>query len=285
MSDNIKMLRSDKFSDNLKEIDDPPEFLYGIGDISLMLSNCVSIVGARDCDSYGKKVAYNLGKLLALNGITVVSGLAKGIDSYSHRGALDAGGKTIAVLGSEINTCYPRENKGIYEEISRNGLIISEYGVGAGIKKYYFPRRNRIISGISQSTVIVQARASSGSLITANFALNQGREVYSVPGNIDNELSLGTNKLIEEGAIPLVTLDKLIEPFLTGMNRGKVNSDALSKLELKVYEYIKLREKTSYKEIYLDIREKSVTINNVISNLEIKGFVETFMGNITWKKN
>ncbi len=166
----------------LKKIYDSPKKLYINGNENLLNTTCIAIVGSREPTEYGKKVAKYLGFYLAKNGYTIVSGLAKGIDSYSHIGALNAKGKTIAVLGNGLDVIYPKENKGLEEYIIKNnGCIISEYDFGTKPQKKNFPARNRIISGLSKAVIVVEAKEKSGSLITVDFALEQGRDVFVVP--------------------------------------------------------------------------------------------------------
>lgn len=191
----------------LKEIHDPPITLFAKGNINLLTETSLAIVGCRNATNYGlltsKKLAYELAK----KNILIVSGLAKGIDSYAHLGALEAGGKTIAVLGCGVDIPYPIQNVGLYKEILKNNLIISEYIVGTKAKAGNFPARNRIISGLSQGVIVVEAKENSGSMITVDFALEQGRNVYCVPGNINSLNSFGTNGLIKQGA-KLITSSK-----------------------------------------------------------------------------
>ena len=166
----------------LREIYFPPAFLYVMGNVENLKHKCISMVGCRDCSNYGKNIAGNLAFNLAKNDLCIVSGLAKGIDEYSHIGALYAKGKTIAILGSGVNIIYPKENSYLANKILNNdGLIISEFPINYSPNKLSFPARNRIISGISIGVIVVEAKIKSGSLITVDFALEQGREVFVVP--------------------------------------------------------------------------------------------------------
>lgn len=186
----------------LKGIYDPPKRLYILGNIDILDNPCIAIVGSRVASEYGKKAAKYFAYHLAKERFNIVSGLARGIDSYSHIGALDAYGKTIAVIGCGLDIVYPKENEKLEENIIKNGgTIISEYPLGTPPRKNHFPARNRIISGLSKGTIVVEAKEKSGSLITADFAIEQGREVFAVPGNINSINSLGTNCLIKDGAI------------------------------------------------------------------------------------
>lgn len=183
----------------LKEIADPPIILMVKGDAGLLNGPCISIVGARKATPHGKEVAFEIARELAKNGIVVVSGMAYGIDAASHLGAIETG-KTIAVWGSGIDCCYPPVFRDLSERIVRSGCVISEFPLGTPPFKQNFPQRNRIISGLSAGTVIVEAASRSGSLITAKFALEQGREVFAVPGPAGGTMSEGTHTLLRNGA-------------------------------------------------------------------------------------
>lgn len=195
----------------LREIYDPPITLFAKGNIAFLGEKSIGIVGSRDATSYGFNTAKELSYSLAQNNIVIVSGLARGIDKAAHIGALNARGKTIAVLGCGIDICYPNENRVIYKEILRRGLIISEYIVGTKPEAGNFPARNRIISGLSNGVVIVEAKAKSGAIITADFALEQGRTVYAIPGNINSIQSEGTNDLIKQGAKTVTSINDVLE--------------------------------------------------------------------------
>ena len=184
----------------LKNIYDPPPMLFVKGTIKEEDSSAVAVVGTRNPKRYGKMMAEKLSKDLADGGITVVSGLARGIDSLAHKGALSRGGRTIGVLGCGVDVVYPPEHKKLFEAVIANGALISEFPMGTRPEAPNFPRRNRVISGMSLGVVIVQAPAKSGALLTARYALDQNREVFSVPGNVDDMQSRGTNGLIKQGA-------------------------------------------------------------------------------------
>ncbi|HTV56866.1 MAG TPA: DNA-processing protein DprA [Terriglobia bacterium] len=200
-------LSSEAYPPLLKQISDPPLAIYIKGDNSLLSKHAIAIVGSRRPSAYGSSVAHRLAGDLAPRGLVVVSGMARGIDSASHRGALEARGKTIAVLGSGVDVIYPRENKRLSEAIIESGAIISEFPLGTHPAPENFPIRNRVISGLSLGTVIVEAAEYSGSLITARLALEQNREVFAVPGNITSAQSFGPNLLIKQGA-------KLVDQWL-----------------------------------------------------------------------
>lgn len=185
----------------LKNIYDPPISLYVKGNKKVLSNNSIAIVGCRDASNYGKEVAKYFAYNLSKRNVNIVSGLAKGIDSFAHFGTICAKGNTIAVVGNGLHTVYPKENTRLANDILQNdGLIISEYPIGTNPAKINFPERNRIISGLSKAIIIVEAKKKSGALITVDLALEQGRDVFSVPGEIDSVNSIGTNKLIKSGA-------------------------------------------------------------------------------------
>jgi len=195
----------------LRDLDQAPPVLYFRGELLPSDEWAVAVVGTRRVTHYGEQVAQELGAFLARNGITLVSGLAKGVDAISHQAAIDAGGRTIAVLAHGLDQIYPAENRRLGEDILANGALVSDYGIGAPPDAANFPPRNRIISGLSLAVVIVEAGVESGALITAGFAAEQGREVFSVPGNIYAAASMGTNLLIQKGAHPLLKFEDLLE--------------------------------------------------------------------------
>ncbi len=195
----------------LKEIDTPPLLLYVRGEFKPEDTLSIAIVGSRDAKDYGRRVSYQLSYQLAKRGLTVVSGFAKGIDTCAHRGALEASGRTIAVMGNGLSLIYPAGNSELVEKVMESGALISEFPMGMKPRAENFPRRNRIISGLTFGTVVVEASNRSGALITARLASEQGREVFAVPGEIFSELSTGTHKLIDNGAKLISTVDDLLE--------------------------------------------------------------------------
>jgi len=196
----------------LTELHDPPSRLHLRGRSSELLARpSVAIVGARSCSPYGAQVARELAQSLAAAGLVVVSGLARGVDAEAHRGALAAGGLTIAVLGCGIDRDYPRAHAELARRIAESGLVVSEYPPGIEPSPWRFPARNRIIAGLAQATVVVEARERSGALITADFALELGREVFATPGEITSALSAGTNDLLRQGATPLLSAEDVLE--------------------------------------------------------------------------
>ncbi len=224
----------------LKYIADPPVVLYVRGKLEAD-ALCVAVVGSRKASFYGLDIARKLSRELAAHGVTVVSGMARGVDAKSHWGALEGGGKTVAVLGCGVDIIYPPENRELMNRIYGSGSVISEYLPGTEPMPYHFPARNRIISGMSQGVVIVEANEKSGSLITADFALEQGRDVFAVPGNINSVNSTGTNRLIREGA-------KIIA------NTG----DILEELKIEPHEDFKFCAQKGIPDMKLGVNEKSI---------------------------
>ncbi len=206
-------LESEEYPPLLKQIPDAPLVLYVRGDAKVLSQFAVAMVGTRKPSAYGSSVAHRLAHDLAERQLLVVSGLARGIDSASHRGALEAKGKTVAVLGSGIDVIYPRENKRLADEIAKSGAVMTEFPMGTGPTPENFPIRNRIISGLSLGVIVVEAAEYSGSLITARLAVDQNREVFAVPGNITSPQSFGPNHLLKQGAKLVDQWMDVIEEF------------------------------------------------------------------------
>jgi DNA processing protein len=280
----ILTLRDEKYPARLKEIFDPPLVLYIKGDITPADEKAVAMVGTRYPSFYGKMVAEDLAKKFAGRGITVISGMARGIDSASHKGALAGGGRTAAVLGCGADVCYPPENAKIMDSIAESGAVISEFPLGTAPDKGNFPRRNRVISGMSMGVVVVEAAQKSGSLITASLALEQGRDVFAVPGKVDSPKSVGTNGLIKEGAKLVHDIEDVMEEIMPGMGcpeqgGGELSSDnnSLNPDEKRVL------EKISSEPVHVDAlcalsglpAEK---ITSVLMMLEVKGLVKQLPG-------
>ncbi|KUO52302.1 MAG: hypothetical protein APF76_04510 [Desulfitibacter sp. BRH_c19] len=267
----------------LKQIHDPPPVLFYRGELKKHKLN-IAIVGSRKCSHYGKEVAKYLSIKLAEKGINVVSGMARGIDSHAHLGALSAGGYTTAVLGSGLDVIYPPENVGMYNRIVQTGLVISEYHPGVSPEAGNFPARNRIISGLSQGVIVIEAAAKSGSLITVDFALEQGRDVFAVPGNITSKNSKGTNNLIKQGAKIITDVDSILEEYIENWNIEKspslkrVNNNlcltqqeelVLNSLDNEPTEIDVLCEKTGL---------KADELNSLLTLLELKGLISHIFG-------
>ena len=204
-------MNSKWYPDKLRNIDSPPKQLFCLGNLELFNTKSIAVIGSRNYSTYGERAAKEFSYNLAKSGICIVSGFARGIDSFSHIACIEAGGKTIAVLGSGLNVIYPKENARLFEKIVENGgLIISEYPLDTKPLKQNFPARNRIISGLSDGVVVIEARKNSGTNITVDFALEQGKDVFVIPGNIYSKTSDGTNFLIKEGAIPVTSYKDII---------------------------------------------------------------------------
>ena len=195
----------------LLEIPDPPERLYVIGRLPEEKVPSVAIIGARECSEYGSYVAARLGECMGRNGIQVISGMARGIDGIGQTAALDVGGSSFAVLGSGVDVCYPARNRRLYERLRERGGVLSEYPPGTPALSRNFPPRNRIVSGLADAVVVVEAREKSGTLITVDMALEQGKEVYAVPGRVTDALSSGCNRLVKLGAAMLLDPEELAE--------------------------------------------------------------------------
>ena len=223
----------------LRAIHDPPPglFLRGEGDVELLVRPAVAVVGARACSAYGRQVARSLGRDLAAAGLVVVSGLARGVDAESHRGALESGGITVAVLGCGIDRDYPAAHRELARQIAASGLVLSEYAPGVEPAPWRFPARNRIVAGLCAATVVVEARERSGALITADFALEEGREVFAVPGEITSALSAGSNALLRLGATPLAAVEDVLESY--GISAPEPAALDLSSQALGVLERIR----------------------------------------------
>jgi len=238
----------------------------------------ISMVGSRKCTEYGLSVAYRFSSELARAGLVIVSGMARGVDSMSHRGALDAGGITAAVLGCGADVCYPPENKVLMRRIQERGCIISEYPPGTKPALGYFPSRNRIISGMSRATVVVEAGRKSGTLITVDQALNEGREVMAVPGNITSKLSEGTNRLIRQGATPVTSSDDILEQLGLTVDLPIENTEcALAPAEKLVYDCIGL-DPTAIENIYDRLSSQPGELNYVLTLLEMRKLIRRLPG-------
>lgn len=277
--DNILKIDMDSihYPDSLREIPDPPKQLYCAGDISLLNEVSVSVVGSRKFTLYGKTVAGMVGRRLGECGIPVVSGLAFGIDAFAHEGALDAGGKVVGVLASGIRKMGPRRNYGLMMRgLESGGLVISEYEPDEPAERYKYLRRNRIISGLGRCTAVIEANVNSGSLITAQHAMEQGRPVYAVPGNINSQFSIGCNLLIRDGAFPLVIIDDLIRHI--GIEPA-VMSDPVRKLgadERRIYDAASRYNGAPLDRLVNDTGMSTGALNALVTVMEIKGIVTTY---------
>lgn len=264
----------------LKEIRDYPKELYYIGDPKLLEEKCVSIVGSRKTNQYGRSTAYSFGKALGQRGITVVSGMAVGIDTCAHEGALQEKGNTAAVLACGLDLCYPPRNRELKGKIESAGIVLSEYPPGTAAQRYYFPQRNRIISGLSPLTVVVQAGNRSGALITAELAADQGRDVGAVPGNIDSEYNLGSNKLLREGAFALTGVQDLLEASGVSVLSEPEAERMLSDEEKQLYFLLCSHGEMSLDQLAFYLKKPINEVGSLAIVMEMKGIVFSAMGKV-----
>ena len=264
----------------LKEIRDYPKELYYIGDPKLLEEKCVSIVGSRKTNQYGRSTAYSFGKALGQRGITVVSGMAVGIDTCAHEGALQEKGNTAAVLACGLDLCYPPRNRELKGKIESAGIVLSEYPPGTAAQRYYFPQRNRIISGLSPLTVVVQAGNRSGALITAELAADQGRDVGAVPGNIDSEYNLGSNKLLREGAFALTGVQDLLEASGVSVLSEPEAERMLSDEEKQLYFLLCSHGEMSLDQLAFYLKKPVNEVGSLAIVMEMKGIVFSALGKV-----
>jgi DNA processing protein len=284
----ILALEDEEYPERLKKIHDAPPVLYIKGSFTEKDEFPIAVVGSRHASSYGNTSAAKIASGLAEKGITVVSGMARGIDSVAHRAAITTGGRTIAVLGSGIDVVYPPEGRGLYNDIVKKGIVISEFPPGTKPEPSNFPRRNRIISGLSVGVVIIEASETSGALITADLAVNQDREVFAVPGNINSARSKGTNKLIKKGARLVDNAEDILDElkFILGEDfylestehqRRHLDNESLTDEEKKVLESL------STQPVHIDIvidetGFRSEVVSRILLELELKGFLRQIPG-------
>ena len=264
----------------LKEIRDYPKELYYIGDPKLLEEKCVSIVGSRKTNQYGRSTAYSFGKALGQRGITVVSGMAVGIDTCAHEGALQEKGNTAAVLACGLDLCYPQRNRELKGKIESAGIVLSEYPPGTAAQRYYFPQRNRIISGLSPLTVVVQAGNRSGALITAELAGDQGRGVGAVPGNIDRESNLVGTKLLREGAFALTGVQDLLEASGVSVLSEPEAERMLSDEEKQLYFLLCSHGEMSLDQLAFYLKKPVNEVGSLAIVMEMKGIVFSAMGKV-----
>lgn len=283
---NYLTYQDNHYPTNLKNIYNIPLLMQFYGSIHKDDNNAIAIVGSRNCDEYGRHVTETLVKKLVERGVTIVSGMARGIDTFAHKAALKYGGRTIAVVGTGLDVCYPPENKKLFEEISRSGYILSEYGLGTQPDSVNFPKRNRIISGLSLGVVVIQAGIKSGALITAHYALDQGREVFAVPANIINKKSSGCNHLIKSGAKLVEDAEDIISELKQLQNlklKNKSNKNHVVSKTLGEKEKIVLtsleRGRLHMDELIVVSGLRASEIYTVLLDLEISGILRVLPGN------
>jgi len=286
MNINSLSINGGSFPKLLKEIGAAPKVIYYSGNIELADSFCLAIVGTRRASSYGKEIAAKLSRELSSQGIIIVSGLAHGIDEVAHKSALEASGKTIAVIGTGLDekNIYPQANLGLANEIvEKNGLLISEYEEGVPALPHHFPQRNRIVSGLSHGVIVVEAPEKSGALITAQFALDQGREVFVVPGPINYLSFKGSNRLLQEGAKLVMETNDILNEFEELKNLSTEEKEKLldlNKEERLIFETIKAKPQT-LEELRVLTQWPVQKITVQISRLELKGVIKNIGGQYT----
>jgi len=270
------------YPEKLKGIHQPPVGLYVLGKLPDFNAHSVCIVGMRKRSPYGADAAYKFAKELAENGVIVISGMAEGIDSDAHRGALAGNGQTVAVFGNGVDICYPDFNGALKEKIIQNGCVISEYPPGTKPLPYRFPIRNRIMSGLSDAVVVVEAKKRSGSLITVSHALEQGKDIFAVPGNITSDRSEGTNGLLKQGAYVLTETKDILEVFgiereeNNKINNKKIN-ETLATDEKLVYDCI-CSKPISVDELFIKTKKDLNNLQYILTMLEIKGIIKKISG-------
>ena len=299
----ILTIADDDYPPLLKQIDDPPHVLYVKGDIVRSDNLSVAIVGSRTCSQYGYEQASRLSHLLAAAGVTVISGLARGIDTVAHRGAIAGGGRTIAVQGRGLGGVFPPENEDLAEIISANGAVVSELPVSFEPIGSNFPARNRIIAGMSLATIIVEARKRGGALITARLAQEYNREVMAVPGRVDNPCSEGPNTLIREGATLVTGIDDIMEALgsigstlkdyardMAGHAQSKLDMPLFSSDDLNLTDDERLiLDKIESEPIHIDAviyhsGRKPGLVNSVLTSLQLKGLIRQMPGGFFVRK-
>ena len=279
------------YPEQLKNIKRPPKKLYVLGDVTILNNKGIAIVGSRCCTEYGEKAATFFAKELTNQNLNIISGLAKGIDSCAHRGCISENGKTIAVLGCGFNNLYPKENKDLFDEIiKKGGAIVSEYAPSVEPSSDRFRKRNRIVSGLSVATLIIEAAYRSGTTITARYTKEQGKPVFCIPSSIENNKGIGTNEMLKSGALLATNIDDI----LINCNLPKIDEVKEEKIKKEVYSIQpKIKVSKKYKDIY-DILENeplntnqickkiNISINELNSKLlfmEMEGLVKRVAGN------
>ena len=278
-------LNDEEYPVLLKNIHDPPVLLYYRGSLECLALPAVAIVGSRAATTYGKRISFELGRELARRGITVVSGMAQGIDAEAHRGALAGGGSTVGVLGCGIDVVYPRLHAQLFDQAAENGAIVSEYALGTRPEGFHFPARNRIISGMVLGVVVVEATLKSGSLITARLALEQGREVFAVPGRIDSMKSQGTHRLLQQGARLVHCADDIVEELnlaasmhtVQGEEKSSGSSALISDAERRLLTCLDVYP-VNIDELVYSSGLGSGEVYDLLLRLELKGMVRQLPG-------
>ena len=268
----------------LCHIAQPPPVLFATGSRAPQLQKMLAMVGTRRPTRYGRKMAHDLAGELAQNGVTIVSGMARGIDACAHQGAIDSGGCTVAVLGCGVDVIYPKEHVALYRHIRESGALVSEYFPTTAPLAGNFPARNRIISGMSEATVVIESRERGGSLITANFAMEEGKEVFVLPGNVDSPASMGTNRLLRDGATPLIEAQDVLgamrwETILPRQKSASVQADVLNADEQDVYNLLEQGD-LHFDQLVAQSERSVQDLATCLTLMEIRGIIKQLPGRI-----
>lgn len=274
---------NEEYPENLKNIKKPPTQLYVLGDEKILNESCIAIIGSRVCTPEGAKLAENFARELSMSGVCIVSGMALGIDTAAHIGALKAGGKTIAVLGGGFNYIFPEENKELFQKIIENGgAVVSEYRENTKPSQNGFVQRNRIVSGLSIGVLIIEAKHRSGTSITANFARSQGRKIFCIPHSLEQKEGIGTNRQIRNGAKLVTTPKEIIDEL-------KIETKKIENVEneieiinvpqeyMQVYKYIS-KNPINIDEICKKTKMEISSVNYILTMLELEGYIEQLPG-------
>lgn len=272
---------SSNYPRNFKNIDFPPPILYYIGDFSICEEICIAIVGSRKASSYGKKCTVRFAEAFAKNGIAVVSGMADGIDSYAHWCSLENDGPTIAFLAGGVDYIYPPSNRELYSKLCDKGVVISEFPLKLRPQKPYFPYRNRLISGLSESVVVIESGYPSGTMSTVNYALDQGKDVYAVPGSVSSELSEGTNYLIRSGCCSAVDPYDILSEYNIFRKDGSEGiipyDDSLEQDHIEIMKRLSVEDLT-FEQLEDELMIDPDQLNVLLTTLEILGYIEKLAG-------
>lgn len=271
-------IEDEKYPNQLKEIKNPPNKIFLVGNEKILQSDGIAVIGSRCNTEYGEKYATKFSKELAKQGLTIISGMAVGIDGFAHKGALSVGGKTIAVLGSGFNNIYPEENKELFKQIIENdGAIITEYEPDVKPNSENFPKRNRIVSGLSKGVLVIEAVYRSGTSITAKLAQNQGRKVFCIPSNLERKNGVGTNQLIKEGASLVTNIDDILNAIK--VERKAENNEVKIPAEyLPIYEVLE-DEPMNVNVICKKLKTDISSINANLMLMELEGYIKSLPGN------
>lgn len=284
LNKNIRFITRDdpEYPGRLKEIYAAPYALYVRGNLPSDHRKTLAVIGARDCSVYGMELAKYLSEAVARAGIAVISGLARGIDSCAHIGALQGGGNTYGVLGCGIDICYPKENLKLYMELQKEGGILSEYAPGIQPLASHFPMRNRIISGLSDGILVIEARKKSGTLITVDIGLEQGKNIYALPGRITDQLSAGCNNLIKMGAKPVTSPEDILEDFQIYPTSPEQRAGEISPIEdgeeLRIYQVLS-QEPMHLEDISTEVKLPINQLMEFLLSMEMRGIIRQAMRN------